>query len=391
MRNLLKSGILLLLGILALSVTACKKEEDDDSGMPAAKPVPEKTVVTKTVTFIVDKKIYKTQTVEENKTVVKPEHPKKDGFYFIGWYTSSDNGEHLATRKYDFNTAITQDLKLYAKWSEFELLRGNAISVVLTIPELTKSRYVCIEGKLSPELLKDIATEIKDKSFEFSLDLTETTGLERIEESSFSVCKNLSFINMPSGITSIGKYAFADCTGLTTMNIPDGVTSIGEHAFGHCRNLTMITIPNSVTSIGEFAFSTCTSLTTINIPDSVTSIGEYTFTGCSSLTTISIPSTVTSISFSSFLDCTSLTTINIPDSVTSIESQAFNNCRSLTTINIPSSVTKIGKSVFVKCTNLASITFAGTKVQWNAIIFGESWNGNAPATVVHCSDGDVTL
>jgi hypothetical protein len=44
-----------------------------------------------------------------------------------------------------------------------------------------------------------------------------------------------------------------------------------------------------------------------------------------------------------------------------------------------------------RCVSLNSIIFKGTKTQWEAIEKGANWNFGVPATVVHCSDGDVAL
>ena len=75
---------------------------------------------------------------------------------------------------------------------------------------------------------------------------------------------------------------------------------------------------------------------------------------------------------------------------TEIGIAAFANS-SITSITIPDSVTYIGDIAFYACRSLTSITFKGAKAQWNAITFGDSWNYAVPATVVHCSDGDITL
>ena len=123
-----------------------------------------------------------------------------------------------------------------------------------------------------------------------------------------------------------------------------------------------------VTSIGESAFDCCFSLTSIVIPDSVTSIGPTAFSSCSSLTSMVIPDSVTSIGEKAFEFCSSLISIVIPDSVTSIEWWAFCGCKSLT-----------------------DITFQGTIAQWKKITLRDSWKHNIPATVVHCTDGDVEI
>ena len=100
---------------------------------------------------------------------------------------------------------------------------------------------------------------------------------------------------------------------------------------------------------------------------------------------------VTSIGDEAFRDCTSLTSITIPDGVTSIGYSAFSDCTGLTSITIGDSATSIGYSAFYNCTGLTSVTFEGTKAQWNSVSKGSNWKYNAPFTVVHCSDGNVSV
>ena len=52
----------------------------------------------------------KAQSVEYGKKATKPTAPTKDGYEFVDWY----NG----TAKYDFNTAVTSDITLTAKWDK---------------------------------------------------------------------------------------------------------------------------------------------------------------------------------------------------------------------------------------------------------------------------------
>ena len=54
--------------------------------------------------------LIETQIVKENQKVVRPHDPKKDGYTFDNWYL----GEQL----FDFNTKITKNLILKAKWIE---------------------------------------------------------------------------------------------------------------------------------------------------------------------------------------------------------------------------------------------------------------------------------
>lgn len=51
------------------------------------------------------------QTVEHGKTAAKPANPTASGWTFKGWYK-----EAACTNAYDFSTAVTGDITLYAKW-----------------------------------------------------------------------------------------------------------------------------------------------------------------------------------------------------------------------------------------------------------------------------------
>ena len=51
--------------------------------------------------------------IMDGEKLLKPTDPIKEGYNFMGWYKDS-----AITQGYDFNTAITADLKLYAAWEE---------------------------------------------------------------------------------------------------------------------------------------------------------------------------------------------------------------------------------------------------------------------------------
>ena len=122
----------------------------------------------------------------------------------------------------------------------------------------------------------------------------------------------------------------------------------------------------------------------------VTSIEEDAF-AYSDLKSIVIPDTVTYIDGGAF-EASHLTSVVIPDSVTMISSHTFESCENLLSIVIGKGVTDIFYEVFAGCRALASITYNGTMEQWKQIDFGDDdWNAEVPATVVHCTDGDVEI
>ena len=50
--------------------------------------------------------------VDYNGKAVKPANPTKTGYTFAGWYSDAD-----LTTAYDFETAVTDDVTIYAKWT----------------------------------------------------------------------------------------------------------------------------------------------------------------------------------------------------------------------------------------------------------------------------------
>ena len=76
-----------------------------------------------TVTFKTDSDTtFAVKSVTGGSTVTKPDDdPTKNStettsYSFAGWYTSADGGTTLSDTAFDFNTAITADITLYAKW-----------------------------------------------------------------------------------------------------------------------------------------------------------------------------------------------------------------------------------------------------------------------------------
>lgn len=256
-------------------------------------------------------------------------------------------------------------------------------------------------------------------------DLMISDSIKTIYDGAFYGCKGLTRITVSHSVTDIGWYAFSNCSNLVCVIIPDSVTRVDSDAFAYCEKLTSIEIPNTVTKINPSTFEGCSSLVSIVVPASVTQISLSALRGCSLLEMISVDeenpnffaesgalynkdksslllypaakgevsilNSVSIIGESCFSECSDLTGISIPNSVKKICESAFFRCLGLTGITIPESIESIGWGAFRSCENLATISFTGTKDQWKAVSKGEKWSDNVPATVVHCSDGDVEI
>ena len=239
-------------------------------------------------------------------------------------------------------------------------------------------------------------------------------GATKIYDNQFSSWRRLQSVYIPDSVTSIGVEAFAGCSGLTSITIPSSVTTIGSLAFAYCSRLTSVVIPNSVTTIGSQAFAYCSSLTSVVIPNSVTSIGYWAFSDCSSLTSVTIPDSVTRVGSGAFYGCNeslytkvggvvyvdnwavdvvnkTIISANIKSGTRGIADSAFSYCSSLTSVVIPNSVTSIGDGAFSDCSSLTSVVFNGTMEQWKSVKKESSWWSGVKATVIKCSDGEVSI
>ena len=86
-------------------------------------------------------------TVESGQKVAKPEDPTKDGWMFLGWYTSVDGGMTLTDTAYSFDTPVDGDIILYAAWNGVGddgniVLRNKVMSKTSEVQVLSTAVYL---------------------------------------------------------------------------------------------------------------------------------------------------------------------------------------------------------------------------------------------------------
>lgn len=323
--------------------------------------------------------------------VVIFEDAEKEGYDFVGWYTSEDFSEETKITEIDLGEA--EDMTLYAKFIKVMEYTPSGVLMGLTDYGKTKTEIVipksCVEigmyaFKNANNLERVVAEDaenlkvIKMGAFYNCPSLTEISlpaNIEAIEGMAFTfqnvnaitfpngsvnyALENGSLVNkstktlaiggtdgyIPSDVEIIGDYAFWLNTAVTEIKIPDSVKILGSHAFSNCHNLETIEIGQEslICDVGKYAFGYCYKVKEINLPNGVRTLGNGAFAYCKSLTSFTFPESLELkvIGSSTFSTCESLKSIVIPEGVEEIESDAFENCLSLTEIVIPESVKSI--------------------------------------------------
>lgn len=211
------------------------------------------------------------------------------------------------------------------------------------------------------------------------------SGYTSVGESAFQNCTNLTSFDF-SGVLTIGNYAFYN-SGIASAAFDENLYSIGSYAFESCDNLTYVDLPEGISSIGSNTFKD-TALTEITIPDSVTDIGAYAFAGID-VTEFVFPSTVNNIGWGVLSGCESIEKLTLPitqgiadsystfanylfegyfpeslksviingDSVGYLPDSAFAYSAYLEEVIINVPLYSVGYDAFIDCSNLRYVSF----------------------------------
>eukprot|EP00980_Cylindrotheca_fusiformis_P005838 scaffold1228_cov119-Cylindrotheca_fusiformis.AAC.5 len=115
-------------------------------------------------------------------------------------------------------------------------------------------------------------------------------GLVEIGVRSFQQCQSIETLHIPDTVSKIGERAFTLCSGLKFIKLPrSSLERIEESTFSGCRMLEYIMIPSTVSFIGWGAFHGCRSLTHIRIPPSVDCMMDWAFENCCNLMSMELP------------------------------------------------------------------------------------------------------
>ncbi len=257
-------------------------------------------------------------------------------------------------------------------------------------PEFRPWDRTSIRNQIKKIVIEKGVTAIGDLTFTMCTEVTDIdlpVGLTSIGDSAFYRCKSLTDIEIPSEVTSIGRSALSGCDSLNSINVPEenntystydgilynkdrtillqcpgakstimfpeGLIDIGDRAFWSCKGLSDISLPEGVKHIGNYSFA-YGRMGSINLPESLVEIGNGAFEGCS-LTAIKLPKEISDIGKSTFHGCEALISVELSERVESIGGNAFKDCSSLTHIELPENLISIGERAFVGCSSLTDI------------------------------------
>lgn len=138
---------------------------------------------------------------------------------------------------------------------------------------------------------------------------------------------------------------------IQSLTVRGSFTTVPSSTFYRATSLSFICLPSTVTTIGSLAFVSCTALANINIPN-VTTINNCAFMGCSALISIEFSELVT-IGSSAFALCTNLIDFTA-FKLQQISHYAFHRCTALRNLNL-SAIKSINNYAFASCTQLKSL------------------------------------
>ncbi|MBB5219718.1 putative repeat protein (TIGR02543 family) [Treponema rectale] len=194
--------------------------------------------VTHTVTF--DTKGGSTspaeQTIVHGKKATKPADPTKaetetEAFVFAGWYTSTDRGTTLSDTAFDFDTAIEEDITLYAKWTE------NAVTHTVTFDtkggSMSPAEQTIVHGKKATKPADPTKQATETETYIFDNWYTSTDGGATLSETAFDFDTAIS-----DNITLYAKWTVNVVTHTVTFDTKGGSTSPAEQTIVHGNKAT---------------------------------------------------------------------------------------------------------------------------------------------------------
>lgn len=153
------------------------------------------------------------QTVVKGKKATEPEDPTREGYTFEGWYLDLDDKE-----EFDFDTKITKNITLYAKWE-----KGVCSLTCEEGFELDKENCKCVESATPEEPTTTVPVSTRPTTVRVSSISLSQTSLNLVVGNSSTVYLTI----YPSYATN--KYAVWTSSNSNVATVSNGViTATGK-------------------------------------------------------------------------------------------------------------------------------------------------------------------
>lgn len=287
----------------------------------------------------------------------------------------------------DYNGNISQQVHTYAVPGEYHVRISDNISAFALMAnsalwyQVTSQNYYTV---VSIDMMSTNITSMSTYAFCY-LNALESAVLapnvKSIPNYAYYYCgPNWHSVIVPEGVTSIGQYTFSNCRGLNDITLPSTLTTLNTYSFQYCfynAPGNPLVIPNGVTSIPNYCFEYCWYLGDLQLPNSLQTIGQFSFRQCwyhQAGSNVMIPEGVTKIDNYAFYQCRYLSGISLPSTLTTIGTYVFYQCQyELREIIIPNSCSSIGNYAFAYCSALVNITIkSGSAPTVGAQTFGNN-------------------
>lgn len=329
------------------------------------------------ITFVTDDK-KETITKKYQETISDIPNPTKNGYIFLGWFTSLDY-----VTEFTKTTKVTKDITLYACFVEENKVPYKIVYLLESLDSKKNEtkKEVVLYGKAKEEVKADILTfegftpvskEIKgiistDKMLVLEVKYTRNSynisyvvdgkTIKTIKQIKYGTTYEIEDIitddylingwHLENDSNSLEKLVISKDTKLiaTFEKIFSGSDGLiyelndDEKSYQICGYIgqdTEIIIPNGYLGypITKITYLASAKITKITMSDHISVLDVASLAGNINLKTVILSTNLLTIKENTFLNCENLEEITIPSSVTMIEAGAFNGCKKLNKITV---------------------------------------------------------
>lgn len=195
-------------------------------------------------------------TVDENTPIEAPEDPTRDGYTFGGWFTDEEY-----ENAYDFASPVTENITLYAKWTEKQMTpdepapkpptggdnKPGGTDPGTTNPGGNNQNVVTPPKKGEKLVVGEYSIEVLDPD-------KRTIAIDKgmaSKKAKVKIPASIQVNNVKFTVIGIAKGAFKNNKKITQVTIPSSVKSIGSQSFMGCKKLKKIIVQGKTLKIGK--------------------------------------------------------------------------------------------------------------------------------------------